>query len=161
MSAATVATAPPATPKSALLHTPAELRFVTLDDAGEIAYFRSASKSHPDRPNVTAIEIMTLDTFCFCKAAETNRPCWHTAHVAAAWRAVAYRVRCERMDLADLEAHGHSLAKYVMQAEAAHQPYIAAQLREGLDTTRRVWRERVARVTLLPFPCDAAPLLAA
>jgi len=159
MSAPTAATT--ALPKSAPLHTPAELTFVTLDNAGEIAYFRSASKHHPERPNVTAIEIMTLDTFCFCKAAETNRPCWHSAHVAAAWRAVAYRVRCERMDLADLEAHGHSLAKYVMQAEEAHQPSIAAQLRERLDTARRVWRERVARTTPLPFPFDAAPLLAA
>lgn len=145
MSAATAATT--AMPKSALLHTPAELTFVALDDAGEIAYFRSASKRHAARPNVTAIEIMTLDTFCFCKGAECGHTCWHQVHAAAAWRAVAYRVRCERMDLADLEAHGHSLAKYVMQAEAAHQPYIAAQLRERLDTARQVWRERAAEAT--------------
>jgi len=147
--------------RTAPQHTPAELVFVALDDAGEIAYFRSASASHADRPNVTAIEIMTLDTFCFCKGAECGRTCWHVAHVAAAWRAVAYRVRCERMDLADLEAHGHSLAKYVLDAERAHQPYVAAQLRERLDTARQVWRERVARATPLPFPFDAAPLLAA
>ena len=152
---------PAAAPRSALPHTPSELTFVGLDDAGEIAYFRSASKSHADRPNVTAIEIATLETFCFCKGAECGRTCWHVAHIAAAWRAVAYRVRCERMDLAELEAHGHSLAKYVMQAEAAHQPYIAAQMRARLDTARRVWRERVMRVTPLPFPFDAAPLLAA
>jgi hypothetical protein len=161
MSAATAATVPTATPKSVLLHTPDELTFVTLDEAGEIAYFQSTSESKPGHRNITAIEIMTLDTFCFCKAAECGRTCWHTSHIAAAWRAIAYRVRCERMDLPTLEAHGHSLAKYVMQAEAAHQPYIAAQLRERLDTARRVWRERVTRVTPLPFPCDAAPLLAA
>ena len=162
MSATTTATT--ATPPSALRHTPDELTFVALDDAGEIAYFRSASKSHAERPNVTAIEIMTLDTFCFCKAAETNRPCWHIAHVAAAWRAVAYRVQCQRMDLAELEAHGHSLAAYVMQAEAAYQPFIAAQMRERLDTARRVWRERVSTLDTrlsFPFPFDAAPLLAA
>jgi len=161
MSAATVATATTVFPQSALRHCPAELRFVTFDEAGEIAYFASASESKPGARNVTAIEIMTLDTFCFCKAAEVGRPCWHVAHVAAAWRAVAYRVRCERMDLAALEAHGHSLAKYVLDAEAVHQPYIAAQMRERLDTARKVWRERVTRVTPLPFPFDAAPLLAA
>jgi hypothetical protein len=153
--------ATPTTPRSALLHTPDELTFVALDAAGEIAYFTSASRSHTDRPNVTAIEIMTLDTFCFCKGAECGRTCWHIIHVAAAWRKVAYRVRCARMDLATLEAHGHSLAKYVMQAEAAYQPYIAAQLHERLDTARRVWRERVTQITPLPFPFDAAPLLAA
>ncbi len=163
MSAATAATMtaeiPP--PRSALLHTPDELTFVALDDAGEIAYFRSPSESKPGKRNVTAIEIMTLDTFCFCKGAECGHTCWHQVHAAAAWRAVAYRVRCERMDLADLEAHGHSLAKYVMQAEAAHQPYIAAQLRERLDTARLVWRERVTQVTPLSYPFAAAPLLAA
>lgn len=158
MSAPTAATT--AAPQSAAAHAPDELTFVALDDAGEIAYFRSASKSHADRPNVTAIEIMTLDTFCFCKGAECGRTCWHVAHVTAAWRAVAYRVRCARMDLADLEAHGHSLVKYVMQAEAAHQPSIAAQMRERLDTARRVWQERVTRVTPRPFPFAAAPLAA-
>lgn len=122
MVAQTAATAP----KSALLHTPAELTFVTLDETGEIAYFASPSASKPGQRNITAIEIMTLDTFCFCKAAETNRPCWHIAHVVAAWRAVAYRVRCERMDLADLESHRQSLAKYVLDAEAAHQPVQAS-----------------------------------
>ncbi len=150
-----------AMPRSTLLHTPEELTFVALDEAGEIAYFRSASKSHTDRPNMTAIEIMTLDTFCFCKAAECGRTCWHVAHIAAAWRAVAYRVRCERMDLAALEAHGHSLAKYVLDAERAHQPYVAAQMRERLDTARRVWRERATSGAPFPFPFDAAPLLAA
>jgi len=159
VSPATVSLAP--APRSALLHTPAELTFVALDESGEIAYFQSASEHRQGKRNVTAIEIMTLETYCFCKAGELGRPCWHVAHVAAAWRAVAYRVRCERMDLADLEAHGHSLAAYVAQAEAAHQPYIAAQLRERLDMARRVWRQRVTRVTRLPFPTDAVPLLAA
>jgi len=150
-----------ATPQSALRHTPDELTFVTLDAAGEIAYFQSASRHKAGAHNVTALDLDTLDTFCFCRGAEFGHACWHQVHVAAAWRKIAYRVRCERMDLADLEAHGHSLAKYVLQAERAHQPSIAAQLRERLDTARRVWRERVTRVTPLPFPCDAAPLLAA
>ena len=159
MNATTAATT--ATPQSALLHTPAELTFVTLDETGEIAYFASASASKPGQRNITAIEIMTLDTFCFCRGAEFGHTCWHQVLVAAAWRAVAYRVQCERMDLAELEAHGHSLAKYVVQAEAAHQPYIAAQMRERLDTARRVWRERMTKVIPLPSPFDAAPLLAA
>jgi len=159
MSAPTAATT--ATPQSAAAHAPDELTFVTLDAAGEIAYFRSASRHKAGAHNVTALDLDTQETFCFCRGAEFGHTCWHQAHVAAAWRKVAYRVRCARMDLADLEAHGHSLAKYVMQAEAAHQPYIAAQLREQLDTARQVWRERVTQVIPLPFPCDAAPLLAA
>ncbi len=65
------------------------------------------------------------------------------------------------MDLADLEAHGHSLARYVLDAERAGQPYIAAQLRERLDTARRVWQGRAAHAAPLRFPFDAAPLLAA
>ncbi len=150
-----------AMPQSALRHTPDELHFVTLDAAGEIAYFRSASQHKAGAHNVTALDLDTQETFCFCRGAEFGHTCWHQVHAAAAWRAVAYRVRCERMDLADLEAHGQSLAKYVLDAEAAHQPYIAAQMRERLDTARKVWRERVARVTPLPFPFDAAPLLAA
>jgi hypothetical protein len=68
MSAATAATT--ATPQSALLHTPAELRFVTLDETGEITYFQSASEHKQGKRNVTAIEIMTLETYCFCKAGE-------------------------------------------------------------------------------------------
>src|ERR1700712_4322123 len=111
-----------AAPKSAMPPPPADLAFVTLDEAGEIAYFASASGSKPGARNITAIEIMTLDTFCFCKGAEGGQTCWHVAHIAAAWRAVAYRVRCERMELAALEAHGHSLAKYVLDAERAGQP---------------------------------------
>jgi len=159
MSAPTAATT--AAPQSALRHTPDELTFVTLDAAGEIAYFQSASQHKAGAHNVTALDLDTLDTFCFCRGAEFGTACWHQVHAAAAWRAVAYRVRCARMDLPTLEAHGHSLAKYVMQAEAAHQPYIAAQLRERLDTARRVWRERAAQAAPLPFPFDAAPLLAA
>lgn len=146
-------------PKSALRHTPAELRFVTRDEAGEIAYFESASEHRSGKRNVTAIEIMTLDTFCFCRGTEFGNLCWHQCHITAAWRAVAYRVRCQRMDLAALEAHGHSLAKYVTQAEAAHQPYIAAQLRERLDTARRVWQERATQAAPLRFPA-ALPLAA-
>ncbi len=79
MSVATVATAPTTTPQSALLHTPAELVFVTLDEAGEIAYFQSASEHKQGKRNVTAIEIMTLETYCFCKAGELGRLCWHVA----------------------------------------------------------------------------------
>jgi len=159
MSATTAATT--AMPQSALRHTPDELHFVTLDAAGEIAYFKSASRHKAGAHNVTALDLDTQETFCFCRGAEFGHTCWHQVHAAAAWRAVAYRVRCARMDLADLEAHGHSLAKYVLDAERAHQPYVAAQLRERLDTARQVWRERVTRATPLPFPFDAAPLLAA
>jgi len=159
MSATTAATT--ATPQSALLHTPDELHFVTLDAAGEIAYFRSASQHKAGAHNVTALDLDTQETFCFCRGAEFGHVCWHQVHAAAAWRAVAHRVRCARMPLADLEAHGHSLAKYVRDAEAAHQPFIAAQMRERLDTARRVWRGRAAQAAPLPFPFDAAPLLAA
>ncbi len=159
MSAPTAATS--ATPQSALRHTPDELHFVTLDAAGEIAYFQSASQHKAGAHNVTALDLDTLDTFCFCRGAEFGHTCWHQVHAAAAWRAVAYRVRCARMPLADLEAHGHSLAKYVLDAEAAHQPFIAAQLRERLDTARQVWRERAAQTAPRLFPVDAAPLLAA
>jgi len=150
-----------ATPKSAAAHTPAELHFVTLDAAGEIAYFRSASQHKAGAHNVTALDLDTQETFCFCRGAEFGHTCWHQVHATAAWRAVAYRVRCARMPLADLEAHGHSLAKYVRDAEAAHQPFIASQMRERLDTARRVWRGRAAQAAPLPFPFDAAPLLAA
>jgi hypothetical protein len=150
-----------ATPKSAAAHAPDELHFVTLDAAGAIAYFRSASQHKAGAHNVTALDLDTRETFCFCRGAEFGHICWHQVHAAAAWRKVAYRVRCARMDRPTLEAHGHSLAKYVMQAEAAHQPYIAAQLRERLDTARQVWRERMTKVIPFSYPFDAAPLLAA
>jgi len=160
MSAATAATT--ATPQSAATHTPDQLTFVTLDAAGEIAYFRSASRHKAGAHNVTALDLDTQETFCFCRGAEFGHTCWHQVLVAAAWRTVAYRVQCERMDLAELEAHGHSLAKYVLDAERAHQPYVAAQMRERLDTARQVWRGRMRQVIpLRPYPCDAAPLLAA
>ncbi len=159
MSAPTAATT--ATPQRALRHTPDELHFVTLDAAGEIAYFQSASQHKAGAHNVTALDLDTLDTFCFCRGAEFGHVCWHQIHAAAAWRAVAHRVRCARMPLADLEAHGQSLAKYVLDAERAHQPYVAAHLRERLDTARRVWRGRMTQVIPRPYPFDAAPLLAA
>ena len=131
-------------PRSAALHSPAELAFVALDDAGEIAFFRSESKSDPATPNVTAIEIMTLDTFCYCKAGEIGNPCWHVAHVEAAWRSVAHQVRCARMDDEALEAYGIGLHKHVVQAEEAGQSFIAAGLREQLHEARVEWAKRAA-----------------
>lgn len=125
-------------------HSPAELRFVALDDAAEIAYFHSDSKSTPGEVNVTALDLATEDVFCFCKGYECGHTCWHCDHAAAAWRLVAHRVRCQRMSMAELVAHGQSLVNYVKDADAAGQTWIAANLRQQLDEARVVWKERRA-----------------
>lgn len=136
-------------------HTAAELRFVCLDESGEIAYFESASKSNPSRPNVTAYDIDEDATYCFCKGFECGRQCWHCDHAAAAWRLVAHKVRCQRMTMAELVAHGESLVKYVLDAEAAGQVWLAGNFRQQLDEARVVWQqmraaEVAARPTVLP-----------
>lgn len=135
---------------TAAQHTAAELRFVTLDESGELAYFHSDSRSNPRRPNVTVLDISTGEAFCFCRAAECHHDCWHVAHVAEAWRTVAHRVRCQTLPLSDLVAHGQSLVKHILAADAAGQLWIAANLRQLLDTARIVWKERAAQAAPAP-----------
>lgn len=139
--------------KTAAAHTAAELAFVCLDESGEIAYFTSASKSNPSKPNVTAYDIDEDTTYCFCKGFEVTGDCWHCAHCAASWRTVAHRVRCARMAPAELLAHGQSIVKYVLEADAAGQTWIAANLRVQLDEARVAWKAQgaaSAAPTVLP-----------
>lgn len=130
--------------KQQTTHTARDLRFVTLDESGEIAYFHSDSQSRPGQVNVTALDLQTEDTYCFCQAAACDRSCWHVAHVAAAWRMVAHRVRCQQLSPAELVAHGQSLVKYVQESEAAGHDWLAANFRQQLDEARIVWQERRA-----------------
>jgi hypothetical protein len=90
--------------KTTTAHAASDLRFVTLDESGEIAYFHSDSQSKPGTVNVTALDLATEDTFCFCKAAECGHTCWHVVYVAAAWRMVAHDLvapRAERAEVVD------------------------------------------------------------
>jgi FtsZ-binding cell division protein ZapB len=130
--------------KTTTAHAASDLRFVTLDESGEIAYFHSDSQSKPGTVNVTALDLATEDTFCFCKAAECGHTCWHVVYVAAAWRMVAHRVRCQQMTMAELVAHGQSLVKYVQDAERDGHDWLAANFRQQLDEARIVWQERRA-----------------
>lgn len=130
--------------KTTTQHTARDLRFVTLDESGEIAYFHSDSQSRPGQVNVTALDLQTEDTYCFCQAAACGRSCWHVIYAAAAWRMVAQRVRCQQMTMAELVAHGLSLVNYIQDADQSGQTWIAANLRLQLDEARIVWQERRA-----------------
>lgn len=141
--------------RTAAAHKPTELRYVCLDEAGEIAYFESASQSNPGATNVTAYDIDEDTAYCFCKGFEVRGDCWHVAHAAAAWRLVAHREYCRRMDIVALVAYGQTLVGHIMQADAAGQVWIAGRMREQLDDARIVWREKraatsAARATVLP-----------
>lgn len=90
-------------------HTAAELVFRTLDESGKLAYFLSESVSRPDKRNVTALDLTTGDTFCFCKAAELGRECWHRQMVGASWLAhVAAETVARATTLAEVEAIGRA-----------------------------------------------------
>jgi hypothetical protein len=56
----------------------------------------------------------------------------------------------------ELLAHGQSLVKYVMEAEAAGQVWLANNFRQQLDEARIVWKERrvsaAVRRATLPDP---------
>jgi len=152
--------------RTAAHHCPTELRFATLDLAGEIAYFQSASASTPGAVNVTALDLDTEETSCFCKGYECGHTCWHCDLAPAAWRLVAHRVRCEGMGTAALAAHGHSLAKHVLDAAAAGQVWIAANLRRQLHEAREVRQARRAAgaapaLIVLPVSTQRAHPLAA
>ncbi len=76
-----------ATPQSAAAHTPAELAFLDACDLTGIVHYAAPSKHAAGRINVVGLDTTTGAIACDCKAAQCGRPCWHAAHVAAAWLA--------------------------------------------------------------------------
>ena len=95
--------------RTAAAHTAAELTFKGMDELGEIAYFWSASASKGGKHNVTAWDRTTGTAYCFCRAAELGKDCWHVAHVEAAYIAhVAAETVAKATTLAEVEAIGRA-----------------------------------------------------
>lgn len=97
------------TAATAVNHTATELTFKGMDELGEIAYFWSASASKGGKHNVSAFDHTTGTAYCFCRAAELGKECWHVAHVEAAYMAyIAAETVAKAETLAEVEAIGRA-----------------------------------------------------
>lgn len=135
-------------------HTAAELVFRTLDESGELAYFLSASASRPGKHNVTALDTTTGEVYCFCKAAELGRECWHAQLVGAAWLAhVAAETVAKAATLADVEAIGRA-AKARIDAWGALTTLVSPLDVAVYEAARRVYARllRAQEARLVPAP---------
>lgn len=68
-------------------HSPAELRYLDADDRTNIVHFTAPSASVPGKLNTVGLDVLTGETHCSCRAAETGHTCWHQSLVSAAWEA--------------------------------------------------------------------------
>lgn len=95
---------------TAAYHCPTELTFLDADDLLNIAHFAAPSKSDPRKTNVVALDIITGETHCTCRAAECGLDCWHQTLAQAAWdghsaRRLASRYTAEQLATAGRKAH--------------------------------------------------------
>jgi hypothetical protein len=66
-------------------HSPIELRYLDACDRTNIVHFTAASASTPGKVNSVGLDVLTGETHCSCRAAETGHACWHQRLVSAAW----------------------------------------------------------------------------
>jgi hypothetical protein len=115
-------------------HCITELEFVSADDVLNIVTFRALSKSGATGAyNYASLDVVTGETHCSCKGAETHRECWHMTLLQAAFEA--------------------------LPAVALARQYTTEQLvKAGTKAARmcRVYRRRAWRV----LPADAVALVA-
>ena len=78
---------PTVTPRSAALHSPAELAYAGCDETSGIVHFTAPSVHRAGRVNTVSLDTQTGAILCDCKAAETHRLCWHACWVVPAWQA--------------------------------------------------------------------------
>jgi len=127
------------TAATAVNHTVRELTFKGMDELGEIAYFWSASASKGGKHNVTAWDRTTGTAYCFCRAAELGKDCWHVAHVEAAYIAhVAAEQVAKAITLAEVEAIGRA-AKARIAAWGALTVLVSPLDRAVYTEARRVY----------------------
>lgn len=140
--------------RTAAHHCPTELRFATLDLAGEIAYFQSDSASAPGQVNVTAYDLTDGAICCFCTGAEFGRRCWHVGLIADAWAATPERAAAALVaglpTLAEVETVGR-MARARVDAWGAASALVSPLDRAVLDAARREWRKRAATPALAPL----------
>jgi len=120
-------------------HTASELVFRTLDESGELAYFLSESKSKQGKRNVTALDTVTGEVYCFCRAAELGKECWHCQLVREAWLAhVAAEQVAQATTLAEVAAIGRA-AKARIAAWGALTVLVSPLDRAVYTEARRVY----------------------
>jgi hypothetical protein len=76
-------------------HGPDELTFLDCDDRTSTVAYTAPSATSPGTVNTVVLDVLTLATACDCGAGRRGRPCWHRAHILAAWEAhpAAYEAR--------------------------------------------------------------------
>jgi len=142
------------TAATAVNHTATELTFKGMDALGEIAYFWSDSASKGGKHNVTAWDRTTGTAYCFCRAAELGRACWHVAHCEAAYIAhVAAEQVAQATTLAEVEAIGRA-AKARIAAWGALTVLVSPLDRAVYTEARRAYAR------LLPTQQEHAALVA-
>ncbi len=139
---------------TAARHTRDELAFVAADDTTGIVVFQAASKSHPERPNVTSFDTLTGAIHCDCRGAECGRACWHADLVAAAWLRTPAMLDVRWLTDRQLARYGAAAAAMVATYRARTGRVLPMDAL-NLIAARCEWRRRAA---LAPAPVAAADL---
>jgi len=140
---------------TSLWHCPSELAFVDADDRTNIVHYSAPSKSRPGDANIVALDTMTGASCCNCRAAETNRQCWHAELVQAAWDGHPARVLASRYSDTQLNTVGRK-AKHLCDW-ARHRRFAVHPLDQlNLVAARSEYRRRY-RVTALVAEVAAEP----
>ncbi|MGN6700754.1 MAG: hypothetical protein ACTHMR_21560 [Thermomicrobiales bacterium] len=91
--------------KTAAQHTTAELTWIGKD--AELVFCSAKSSSQAGRINTVALDLVTGETHCDCKASEHGLLCWHRGLIAQRYvEEVARQYVATLATLADVEAVG-------------------------------------------------------
>lgn len=95
-------------------HCITELDFVSADDILNVVTFRALSKSGVNGAyNYASLDVLTGETHCSCKAAETHRECWHITLLRAAFDALPAVALARRYTSDQLVRAGTKAARMV------------------------------------------------
>ena len=95
---------------SSLWHEPNELTLTGADDVLNVVTFIAPSASTPGKVNTVSLDILTRETLCDCRAAETGGACWHRELVTAAWDGTPARLLAAKFTDQQLSAAGSKAA---------------------------------------------------
>ena len=146
------------TARTALQHTPDELRYVGCDDTTGIVHFTADSASVLGKVNTISYDTATGACHCDCTAAVVGRySCWHADLAPQAWAAHPAMQEVRWLSDARLEAYGRKLAAMV-RTYAARSGRVLPMDAVNLTAARCEYRRRAARAAqpvpalVVPFP---------
>ena len=143
-------------PESISTHFPSDLTFIGCDDITGVVAFQADSRHDANRVNTCALDTITGQILCDCKAAEFGRICWHQRLVVAAWHHTPAMRACRWLSPVALLNQGRKCAAMV----ATYRRRCGRPLQDdvtALVAARSEWqrREAVALVAAEALPLAA------